>query len=78
MGKKKAYFSNGYFGLSDEGGIDYNRFFKDRYELAKFIDKILDKYDDHTSIFCTGNNYRYLRNFKRVNRSEHGRGANEF
>ena len=43
-----------------------------------FIDEILDKYDDHLSIYYTCNFYRYFRNFKRVNRSEHGRGANEF
>ena len=75
---KNGFFTNGYFTLGDEGEIDTNRFFKDSNELAKFIDKILDKYDDHPSIYYTGNIYRYFRNFKRVNRSEHGRGANEF
>ena len=75
---KNAFFTNGYFSLGEEGEIDTNRFFKDSNELAKFIDKILDKYDDHPSIYYTGNIYRYFRNFKRVNRSEHGRGANEF
>ena len=58
--------------------IDTNRFFKDSNELAKFIDKILDKYDDHPSIYYTGNIYRSFKNYKRVNRSDHGRGANEF
>ena len=53
-------------------------FFKNSDELAKFIDKILDKYDYHPSIYYTGNIYRYFRKFKRVNRSNHGRGANEF
>ena len=43
-----------------------------------FVDKILDKYDDHPSIFYTGNLYRYFKNFKRVNRSKRGRGAEEF
>ena len=79
MGKlKNGFFTNGYFSLGDEGEIDTNRFFKDSNELAEFIDKILDKYDDHPSIYYTGNIYRYFRNFKRVNRSDHGRGANEF
>ena len=75
---KNGFFTNGYFNLGEEGEIDTNRFFKNNDELAKFIDKILDKYDDHPSIYYTGNIYRYFRNFKRVNRSEHGRGADEF
>ena len=75
---KNGFFTNGYFHLGDEGEIDTNRFFKDSDELAKFIDKILDKYDDHPSIYYTGNIYRYFRNYKRIIRSEHGRGANEF
>ena len=70
--------TNGYFSLGDEGEIDTIRFFKDCDELAKCMNKKLDKYDDHPSIYYTGNVYRYFRNFKRVNRSEHGRGANEF
>ena len=73
-----GFFTNGYFNLGDEGEIDTNRFFKNSDELAKFIDKIINKYDDHPSIYYTGNIYRYFRNFKRVNRSDHGRGANEF
>ena len=75
---KNGFFTNGYFSLGEEGEIDTNRFFKNSDELAKFIDKILDKYDDHPSIYYTGNIYRYFRNFKRVNRSDHGRGASEF
>ena len=75
---KNGFFTNGYFSLSDDGEIDNNRFFKDSNELSKFKDKILDKYDDHPSIYYTGNIYGYFRNFKRVTRSEHGRGANEF
>ena len=76
---KNGFFTNGYFSLGDEEGeIDTNRFFKNSDELAEFIDKILDKYDDHPSIYYTGNIYRYFRNFKRVNRSDHGRGADEF
>ena len=71
-------FTNSYFTLGEAGEIDTNRFFKDSNELAKFIDKTLDKYDDHPSIYYTGNIYSYFTNFKRVNRSEHGRGANEF
>ena len=75
---KNGFFTNGYFSLGEEGEIDTNRFFKNSDELAKFIDKILDKYDDYPSINYTGNIYRYFRNFKRVNRSDHGGGANEF
>ena len=75
---KNGFFTNGFFFLGEEGEIDTNRFFKNSDELAKFIDKILDKYDDHPSIYYTGNIYRYFRNFKRVNRSDHGRGADEF
>ena len=75
---KYGFFTNGYFSVGDEGEIDTKRFFKDSKDLAKFIDKILDNYDDHPSICYTGIIYRYLRNFKLVNRSEHGRGANEF
>ena len=76
---KNGFFTNGSFTLGDDDGeIDTNRFFKNSDELAKFIDKILDKYDHHPSVYYTGNIYRYLRNFKRVNRSEYGRGANEF
>ena len=74
---KNGFFTNGYFTLG-EGEIDTKRFFKDSDELAKFLDKILDKYDDHPSIYYTGNIYRYFKNYKKVTRSEHGRGANEF
>ena len=62
-----GFFTNGYFSLGEEGQSDTNRFFKNSDELAKFIDIILDEYDDHPSIYCTGNIYRYLRNFKRLN-----------
>ena len=75
---KNGFLTNGYFSLGEEGEIDTNRFFKNSDELAKFIDKIVDKYDDHPSIYYTGNIYRYFRNLKRVNRSNHGTGANEF
>ena len=75
---KNGFFTSGYFSLGDEGEIDTNRFFKGNNELAEFVDKILDKYDNHPSIYYTGNIYSYFRNFKRVTRSEQGRGANEF
>ena len=75
---KNGFFTNGYFSLGEEGEIDNNRLFKNSDELAKFIDKIIDKYDNHPSIYYTGNIYRYFRNYKRVNRSDHGRGADEF
>ena len=54
---KNGFFTNGYFILGEEGEIDTNRFFKNSDELAKIIDKILDKYDDHPSIYYTGNIY---------------------
>ena len=49
------FFTNGYFSLGDESENDSNRFPKDSSELAKLVDKILDKYDDHPSIYYTGN-----------------------
>ena len=48
---KNWFFMSGYFSLGDEGEIDTNRFFKDSNELAEFIDKILDNYDNHPSIY---------------------------
>ena len=48
---KNEFFTNGYFSLGDEEEIDTNRFFKDSIELAKFVDKILDKHDDHPFIY---------------------------
>ena len=75
---KNGFLTNGYFSLIDEGEIDTNRIFKADNELAKFIDKILEKYDAHPSIYYRGNSNRYFRNFKRVNRSEHGSRGREF
>ena len=75
---KSVFLTKGYFTLGDEEEIDNKPFFKDNSELVKFIDKILDKYDDHPSLFYTGEIYRYFRKFERENRAEHGRGANEF
>ena len=49
-----CFFTNGCFSLGDDGGIDTDNFFEDSYELTKFIDKILYKYDDHPSIYYTG------------------------
>ena len=75
---ENVFFINGCFSLGDEGKIDTTRFFKDSNELAKLRDKTMDTYDDHSSVYLTGNKYRSFRNFKQVNRSEHGRGAIEF
>ena len=75
---KNGFCTNGYFSRGDEGEIDTNSFFEQSIELSEFIDKIRDKFDDHTSIDYTGIFYRLLRKFKRVNRSEHGRRGNEF
>ena len=55
---ENGFFTKGYFSLRDEKEIDTTRFLKDSDELAKFIHKILDKYDDHPSIYYTGNVYR--------------------
>ena len=57
---KNGFFTNGYFSLGDEGEIDTNRFFKDGNELIRFIDKILDRYDDHPGIYNTGKIYKYF------------------
>ena len=75
---RNVFFMNGYFSLGDDGEIYTNRFFKDGIELPKVMDKILYKYDDHPTIYYTGKIYRYFRNSKRVDRSEQGRGANNF
>ena len=75
---RDEFFTKSYFTLGDQRDNDTGRFFKDSNELAKFIDKILDKYDDRPSVYHTGSIYRYFRNFKRVNRFEQQRGANEF
>ena len=40
---KNGFLTYGYFFLGEEGEIDTNKFFKNSDELAKFIDKILDK-----------------------------------
>ena len=64
--------------LGVKAEIDRNRYFEKGKELAKFPDKTLDKHDDHPSIYYTGNSYRYFINVREVNRSEDGRGANEF
>ena len=55
---RKGFLTNGFLSLGDDGEIDANRIFKDSKELAEFIDEILDKDDDHTSIYYTGNIYR--------------------
>ena len=44
-----TFFTNGFFTLGDGGEIDSRRCFKDSIELAKFIDKTIDKHDDHPS-----------------------------
>ena len=63
------FLTNGYFILGDEGELEDKSFFRDSLELAKFIDKIVDNYDDHPSISYTGNIFRYFGNFKQVNRA---------
>ena len=70
---RNGLFTNGYFNVGDDGEINTNKVFKDSYKIAKFTDKIVDKYkyDDHPCIYYTGKSFRYLKNFKRVNRSEH-------
>ena len=63
---ENSFSTSGYFTLGDNEEIDNNRLFTDSNELAKFIHKILDKHDDHPSIYYTGNIYRFFRAFKRV------------
>ena len=46
-----GFFTKGYFSLGDVREIDTKKNFEDSDELAKFIEKKLDKYDDHPSIF---------------------------
>ena len=73
-----CFFTNGYFTLGGEGEIEISRCFGDRSALLNLADKILDKYDNYRSICCRGSFYRYFRKFKRVNRADQGRVANEF
>ena len=54
-------------------------FVSDSSKIAKLTEEILDKYDDHSSIYYTGGYLRKIENyFKRVNRSEHVKSGNEF
>ena len=73
-----AFLTKVYLVFGDEGEIETNRFFRDSSEFETFLDKRLLKYDDLFSIYYTGNIYRYIGIFKRVNRSERGRGAHDF
>ena len=75
---KNGFCTNDVLSLGDDGENDTNSSFGDNNELAKFIDNTLDICDDHPSIYYTSKIHRFFRKFKRVNRSEHGRGANEF
>ena len=73
-----VFYTNGYFILDADGEIDTNRVFNDITEMAYFWDKIFDRNDCHPSIYYTGNIYRYFRNFKRLNMSQHGSGVKNF
>ena len=75
---KNGFFTNNYFTLGYKREIHTNRIFNDSKELAKFADRIFDKYDDDPSLYYTDKIYRYFRSFKRVNGSEHGRGVSGF
>ena len=59
---KIGFFTTDYFTPGDEGVIETNKSFRDSGEVAKIIDKILDKDDDHRSIHYTGKNYKYFGN----------------
>ena len=50
--------TNGYFGLADEGQIRAKKSFEYSNEVTKFIDKLLNKYDDQHSLYYRGNFYR--------------------
>ena len=52
--QKNGIFAKSNFTLGDGGEIETHRFFRDGSELAKLIDKILDKNDDHPSMYYTG------------------------
>ena len=47
---KDGFLRNGLFVRREEGEIEDNRFLRDSEELANFINKILDKHHDQTSI----------------------------
>ena len=74
---RNGFHTNGFFNLSEEGELETRRFFRSSSELAKITDEILDKYNDHPSIHCTGEICKHFRNFTRGYRSEHGRGTEE-
>ena len=73
-----GFFTNGCFILCDNGEMHTDSFSKTSNDLAKFLDKILEKDVDHPSLYYTGKIYKHFRNFKRVTRSGDGRVANEF
>ena len=64
-----AFFTRSGFILGDEEAIETDIFLRDDSEVSKFIEKILEKFKDHRSIFYTGNVCRYFEKFKRVNRA---------
>ena len=50
---KVDFLTNVVFILIDEGEIETNRFFRRISELAKILDKKLDKFYEHPSIYLT-------------------------
>ena len=64
-----------FFNLGDEAENDTNSFFRKSEDLVKPMDKVLDKYDDHSPIYYTRDVFINFKTFKQVNRSEHGRRA---
>ena len=55
---ENGFFTNGFFTVGEKEEVETNRLFRDSSELANFVDKIVDKYDDHP-IYYTAKTYRY-------------------
>ena len=73
-----GFFANTGCIINDEVEIEANRFFRYGRVLAEHMGKTIDRYDDHPNTYYTGDIFRSLGNFGKVNRGEHGRGADEF
>ena len=77
------YLRNGFFTIGDfiingEKRLDTNKLFGDSRVLAEFREKMIGRYDDRPNIYYTCDFFRYFKNFRKVNRAEHGRAADAF
>ena len=75
---KNGFSTNECFTLGDEGEMETISFFKDSNELANFMTKYLFNMTTILLYIIQAIFVGFFNNFKRVNRSEHGRGAYEF